>query len=340
MPMCNCFNLKVISSRILLFLSLEDGLRWSSSSKYALDIFDCLPDQFWKDLAQINICGDVDDITVLSKARWKSAVCFLWREVRVHWEAVFCDPYFHARANFLHLSDYLETSEEIFGFNLVPSNETRKIVDEGSVLNSSGEHEDVESFFEVDEKLIRYFDCNRTLSFHLPDGSTLDILLCCEGWYFSIDGLDIGRLDGHQSMPALRWEESKNIASYAESFRERERRGYFPSALVSKYALLLLSYLCYPAVADKDDYIDAMVDKWTASGIIKEDKIALWVEKFYVCDGPDWVRAAASGVHEGDEGGDEGVWIHDWSMRRERNIGLATRVSEIMSRLECPIVPK
>ena len=62
--------------------------------------------------------------------------------------------------------------------------------------------------------------------------------------YFSIGDLDLGRIDGHQCMPALRWEECKQIANY--------QRIELP--FTYDHIILLLSLLTFPDESNLEDY--------------------------------------------------------------------------------------
>jgi hypothetical protein len=294
---------EVFLEEIILNLDIPSFVKLSTSSKYFRELLD-LPDQWWRHLV-IKTYHGIDLLTKRDGVLYKTIFQRFWNHLHIDWRQVIGDPHFIRSLSFLHIADYCT---EVFS-NPPPSKSTRLIFDEESPLNllESDEFPElyVDLFLETADFEIFARECS-TLNIPLPNENTLNIIFGCQGLYFFFNKtIDIGRLDGHQSMPALRWEECVEIASYVTA----QHTNFI---LSESYVISILSLLTFPTLDTMDDYCTKVSDAFMAIGIWPDTEDGhqmrqLWCSAFRDDDNecPRWEL-------------DGGVWVHPWSARNNR----------------------
>eukprot|EP01031_Cornospumella_fuschlensis_P041268 gene41268-50368_t len=293
----------------------------------------------------------IDRIPLKENVTWRVFLQAFWKDLRLDMANVITDPHFLTRASYLHLrrGQEEEEEEEPSPFNpaIRPKRDTIKILTFDSLLNSFGDHEVCEEYLLDNEdvpagqltKESFLFECS---AIYLPllHDHYLKILIGAEGVYFNLNTLDIGRIDGHQSMPALRWPEVKDIFHHVcqrrlalrgarrDSLSPSEQREYdylHAIAAVSNDALLaFLALLSYPTTAEEyEEYKQIVGDAHYRSGAISaEESLHAWRRLLIQpSDVPAWQRAEFEGKQ---------VWTHPWSSRSVHRLQFCRQVDEIL----------
>eukprot|EP01031_Cornospumella_fuschlensis_P041176 gene41176-50243_t len=324
----------------------------SKSLKHAVDD---LPDSVWREVVLNsfrNILPSViDRIPLKENVTWRVFLQAFWKDLSLDMANVITDPHFLTRASYLHLGRRQEEEEEEepspFNLSIRPKRDTIRILTFDSLLNSFGDHEVCEEYLLDNEdvpagqvtKEAFLFECS-AIYLPLPQDHYLKILIGAEGVYFNLDSLDIGRIDGHQSMPALRWPEVKDIFHHVcqrrlalrgarrDSLSASEQREYDylrAIAAVSNDALLaFLALLSYPTTTEEyEEYKQIVGDAHHRSGAIStEEGLHAWRRLLIQpSDVPAWQQADFEGKQ---------VWTHPWSSRSVRKLQFCRQVDEIL----------
>ena len=129
-----------------------------------------------------------------------------------------------------------------------------------------------------------------------------------------LNSIDIGRIDGHQSMPALRWEECKQIAKYQK----------IEPPFTKDHLIILLALFAFPDETNLIDYKEVTSTALRNINILNDEKsLELWC---------DLLEPAEQWVYNDELH----AWTHPWSTRNAWNGPKTQQIQEILSLLDIP----